>query len=158
MGSTFLYRLNFYSLSFPAQWHLNQAFCVSSFLYLFSLSRSGMVVPCCNPHDTYILSVFYYSVLLSSIQIFLFQSSLLYPTCHVSSPWQIMLPYPDIPCVACPVLPCIIPTCSAFLSLRYLSYDLYFPSLSEFYLYQKFALPWSARPSWRVSNLSYCIV
>ena len=63
-----------------------------------------MGVPCCNPHDTYLSSMFLYSVLLSSREIFLFQSSLLYPTCHVSSPWQIMPAHPDIPCVACPVL------------------------------------------------------
>ena len=113
-----------------------------------------MVVPCCNPHDTYLSSMFLYSVLLSSIQIFLFQSSLLYPTCHVSSPWQITLAHPDVLCMACPVL---VQLASSFFSEASLPYPIF--SISFWILsLPKFTLPWSACPSWPVSNLSYCTV
>ena len=81
------------------------------------------------------------------------------PTCRIGMPWCKHRWLHQALCWhTVRGMPCIDPTCSALSSLRHLSHTLYFPSLSEFYLYQKFTLRWSAHPSWPVSNLSYCTV
>ena len=98
MGSTFLHRLNFYLLPFPAPSHLTQAFCVSSFLYLFSLSILCQVWVCpAVTHMTLTFRVCFYTLSFSAVERFFFFNLL------CCTP-PVMLVHPDIPCVACPVL------------------------------------------------------
>ena len=73
MGSTFLHRLNFYLLPFPAPSHLTQAFCVSSFLYLFSLSILCQVWVCpAVTHMTLTFRVCFYTLSFSAVYRFFF--------------------------------------------------------------------------------------
>lgn len=114
-----------------------------------------MVVPCCNPHDTYLSSMFLYS---PSQQYTVFLSILLCCTyLYISSPWQITLAHPDIPCVACPSK-----HWSSFAQLFSFSVSISpIPYIFHLFLnsiFTKIYLPWSACPSWPVSNLSYCTV
>ena len=73
MGSTFLHRLNFYLLPFPAPSHLTQAFRASSLLHLFSLSILCQVWVCpAVTHMTLTFRVCFYTLSFSAVERFFF--------------------------------------------------------------------------------------
>lgn len=120
-----------------------------SILYSLSILCQVCLCPTTNGFTLNFTICLFYSILPTTIHIWLFQpypdqfSPVLCPP-YASSPWHT---------VSCPVLFCIVLTCIALPCPGHLSHTLPFPSLSKFYLYKKFLL----NTSWTFTNLLYSL-